>query len=197
MAYKYTYYLIIMKIPEMAWRTQINHILLQASVYCPYISSFKTFNIISSFYSVTAIAMPLSILGISFFFYDAYVDFLHEGARVWMKCTLHVFIALDNGQSILFWVKIWKILPLSKEMLSRHNNPCFFQCTEVYRSFLLLICCKKNYQAIRTEPNRKPWLKTEVRIEPCTNCIVASLVRSQREHRSEFFTAYCTLFNSI
>ncbi len=29
--------------------------LLQASVYCPYISLFKTFNVISFFYSVTAI----------------------------------------------------------------------------------------------------------------------------------------------
>ncbi len=28
MVYKYTYYLIIMKLPEMAWRTQINHIVL-------------------------------------------------------------------------------------------------------------------------------------------------------------------------
>lgn len=35
-----------------------------------------------------------------------------------------------------------KTVPLSKEMLSRHNNPCFFQCTEVYNNFLLLICCK-------------------------------------------------------
>ncbi len=45
---------------------KIYHILSQASVYCPYISSFKTCYIISSFYSVTAIAMPLleiSVIG--------------------------------------------------------------------------------------------------------------------------------------
>ncbi len=67
-----------------------------------------------------------------------YVMFLREGALlcpVWMKHTLHVFIALHKGQSIQCWVKI---IPVSTEMLCRHDIILVFPVYRgLHKCFLL------------------------------------------------------------
>ncbi len=100
----------------------------------------------------------LSILGISWNIMSSITSvmhmwvFLREGALwlpVWRKHTLHVFIAFNNGQSILFWLKI-----------RGKKNSHYFRLL-----FLLLICRKKTLWCAKpSEPNRTEnrGLKTKV-----------------------------------
>ncbi len=113
--------------------------------------------------------MLLSILGISWnVIRVTSVMFLCEGALwcpVWMKHTLHVFIALDKGQSILCWVKI---IPLSREMLSRHD------IILVFPGFSKFFVAQKKHSNVPSYQNQ-----TETRGMYWTvDCIAASLVFS-------------------
>ncbi len=98
------------------------------------------------------------------FFCDAHVDFLREGALwlpIWMKHALHVFIALNNGQPILFWVKIWKIIPLLKYILSRHIIIHAFSSIKKFTLVFVVNLLQKNtlmFQAFnQTELIWKTW----------------------------------------
>ncbi len=148
------------KIPEIAWSTQVNHILSRASVYCSTLHHSKRLSfIIYSIYLVTAIAMLLSILGISWNVISVTsVMFLREGALwcpVWMKHTLHVFIALNKGQAILCWVKI---IPLSTEMLSRHDIILVFPG---FSKFFVAQKKHSNVPRYQNQTKRKPEACTE------------------------------------
>ncbi len=114
-----------MTIPKMAWRTQINHIVaserllslrFNIQIIWRYIFFLFSYSNSDAFINIRDFLERHQLC-------DAYVEF-REGAFLraeWMKRTFHVLIALNNGQSIQFWVKIWKRIPLSKRFLCRHK----------------------------------------------------------------------------